>query len=234
MKKIIALASSIVLGCLALSAAAAPPSATTRVSVSTAGGQGDRDSFVAAISADGRYVLLNSQATNLVSGDTNDRWDVFVHDRTTGATTRVSVTSGGAQARAGRDSFGGSTAGGISADGRYVVFQSDAPNLVDGDTNRAEDVFLRDRKGGRTTRISVGSRGRQANGSSRFPTISADGPTSRSSRWRRTSSPATPTASGMSSSAISRRGRRAASASTAAVRRPAATCPTVKGAPSPC
>jgi Tol biopolymer transport system component len=174
-KAAIALAGATVLGAFVLSAAAASPASTTRVSVSSAGVQGDRDTFAAGISADGRYVLLNSLARNLVPGDTNDRYDVFVRDRSTGRTTRVSVSSSGAQARPGPDPWGGSTAGGISANGRYVVFQSDAPNLVAGDTNRVSDVFLHDRVTGTTTRVSVSSSGRQANGPSGFSTISADG-----------------------------------------------------------
>ena len=156
----------------ATSAGTAP---TTRVSVSTAGEQGNHDSFAAGISANGRFVVVNSLATNLVRGDTNDRYDVFVRDTATGATTRVSVSSSGAQAAQGKDAFGGSLSGGISADGRYVVFQSDASNLVSGDTNHVEDVFVHDRKTGRTTRLSVDSHGHQANGGSWFPAISADG-----------------------------------------------------------
>ena len=109
-----------------------------RVSVSSAGEQADRDAYAVGFSANGRLVLINSQATDLVPGDTNERWDVFVHDRSTGKTERVSVSTGGAQARATRDPWGGSIAGGISANGRYVVFQSDAPNLVSGDTNRPQ------------------------------------------------------------------------------------------------
>ena len=169
MKKVIALASSIVLGALALSAAAAGPPSTTRVSVSSAGAQGDRDTYAAGISASGRYVLLNSMARNLVSGDTNDSPDVFVRDRTGGVTTRISVSTGGAQAR------GRSSAGGMSASGRYVVFESDAPNLVAGDTNNASDVFLHDLGSGVTSRVSVSSGGRQASGPSGFAAISADG-----------------------------------------------------------
>ena len=174
-KQTIALASSLVLGFLALSAAAATPPSTARVSVSSAGGQGDRDSYAAGISADGRYALINSQARDLVPGDTNDRWDVFLHDRSSGATTRVSVSTGGAQAAPSSDPWGGSTAGGISANGRYVVFQSDAPNLVPGDSNRAEDVFVHDNGSGVTTRVSVSNSDRQANGPSAFAAISADG-----------------------------------------------------------
>jgi Tol biopolymer transport system component len=157
------------------SASAGSAAVTMRVSVSSSGTQADRDTYAVGLSASGRYVLLNSQATDLVAGDTNERWDVFVHDRSTGATTRVSVSSRGAQARATRDPWGGSTAGGISADGRYVAFQSDAPNLVAGDTNRVPDVFLHDRRTGRTSRVDTGPHGRQANGASGFGTISADG-----------------------------------------------------------
>jgi Tol biopolymer transport system component len=175
MKKLIALASLIILGALALSAAAAGPLSTTRVSVSSDGAQGDRDTYTAGVSANGRYVLLNSQARNLVPGDTNDRWDVFVRDRSSGVTTRVSVATDGTEAKPTDDPWGGSTAGAISASGRYVVFQSDAPNLVPGDTNGAEDVFLHDLASGVTTRVSVSGAGREANGPSGFATISADG-----------------------------------------------------------
>jgi Tol biopolymer transport system component len=178
-KQLLTLASTVALGCALGSAAtvvSAGTAATTRVSVSTEDAQGDRDTYAAGISADGRYVVLSSQATNLVPGDTNERWDVFVRDRTIGATTRVSVATGGAQAKPGRDPFGGSTAGGISAGGRYVVFQSDAANLVRGDTNRAEDVFVHDVATGRTTRVSVGDHGQQANGENLGPaSISSDG-----------------------------------------------------------
>jgi Tol biopolymer transport system component len=172
---VIALTSSIVLGCVALSAAAASPPSTARVSVSSSAGQGDRDSFAAGISADGRYMLFNSQARNLVAHDTNERWDVFVHDRMSGVTTRVSVSTAGTQAEPSPDPFGGSLAGGISATGRHIVFESDAPNLVPGDTNGVADVFLHDQKTGQTTRVSLSSGGRQANGPSGTPAISADG-----------------------------------------------------------
>jgi Tol biopolymer transport system component len=159
---------------LVASASAGPPAGTMRVSVASSGVQADRESYAVGLSAKGRLVLINSHATDLVRGDTNERWDVFVHDRATGRTQRVSVSTRGAQARATRDPWGGSTAGGISANGRYVVFQSDAPNLVAGDTNRLTDVFLRDRARGVTTRLSVGPHG-QANGASAFAAISANG-----------------------------------------------------------
>jgi Tol biopolymer transport system component len=159
---------------LVASASAGPAAATMRVSVSSTGQQADRDAYAVGLSANGRLVLINAQATDLVPGDTNERWDVFVHDRSNGKTERVSVSTGGAQARATRDPWGGSIAGGISANGRYVVFQSDAPNLVPGDTNRVTDVFLHDRGSGETKRISVGVHG-QANGASGAAAISANG-----------------------------------------------------------
>ena len=142
---------------------------TTRISVASDGTQGNGDSYTPSISADGRYVAFESEASNLVPGDTNGRMDVFVHDRQTGQTNRISVTSDGGQGndRAGLPS--------ISADGRYVVFQSDASNLVPGDTNGRTDVFVHDQKSGQTTRISVASDGTQGNGGSYRPSISADG-----------------------------------------------------------
>ena len=74
-------------------------------------------------------MAFESDATNLVSGDTNGTADIFVHDRQTGTTERVSVATGGSQAT------GGSFTPAISADGRFVAFHSDATNLVSGDTN---------------------------------------------------------------------------------------------------
>src|SRR4029450_9565632 len=149
MNELFTLVVPLLLAAAALAATAATSAGTaptTRVSVSTAGAQGNRDSFAAGISANGRFVVINSLATNLVRGDTNNRYDVFVRDTATGSTTRVSVASSGAQAAGGKDAFGGSVSGGVSADGRYVVFQSDASNLVRGDTNRAEGVFPHDRQ----------------------------------------------------------------------------------------
>jgi Tol biopolymer transport system component len=163
------LAATILAGALAIPAAAASPPTTTRVSVSTAGSQADRDTYAAAISSDGRYVVLNSIARNLVPGDTNDASDVFVHNRSTGQTTRISVNTGGRQGNGSSDSAA------MSANGRYIVFTSTASNLVDGDTNNASDVFLYDQGSGVTSRVSVSARGRQANGPSALPAISADG-----------------------------------------------------------
>ncbi|MEW6074124.1 MAG: hypothetical protein AB1726_16205 [Planctomycetota bacterium] len=143
--------------------------ATTRVSVDSAGIQGNEDSGEASISAGGRFAAFRSLAFNLVPGDTNWRWDVFVHDRQSGQTTRVSVSSEGAQG----DEDGDEPV--ISADGRFVAFSSKATNLVAGDTNARRDVFVHDRQSGETTRVSVSSEGTAGNGDSYSPSISADG-----------------------------------------------------------
>jgi WD40-like Beta Propeller Repeat len=116
-----------------------------------------------AISADGRYVAFESAANNLVAGDKNDRRDVFVHDRATAVTTRVSVGN----RPSGRPV--------ISADGRQVAFEADASNLVPRDTNRKTDVFVWDRRARVTSRVSVASSGAQANDRSDAPSINRDG-----------------------------------------------------------
>lgn len=138
---------------LVSTAPSATTARTTRVSVSTSQQQGDRPSWTAGVSASGRFVAFTSQATDLVPGDTNDRQDAFVIDRKNGRTQRVSVSSSGAQAKAGPNPDGGSAALGISANGRYVLFRSDASNLVPGDTNGKMDAFVCDRATGKTRRI---------------------------------------------------------------------------------
>jgi hypothetical protein len=107
-------------------------------------------------------VAFNSSATNLVAGDTNGRQDVFVHDRQSGTTTRVSVDSAGTQATGGSNGHRPA----ISADGRFVAFESDSTNLVAGDTNGQPDIFVHDRQSGVTSRVSVNAAGVQGNGSS--------------------------------------------------------------------
>jgi Tol biopolymer transport system component len=145
-------------------------SQTTRVSVDSGGVQGNGYSSSPAISSDGRFVAFGSRASNLVPGDTNACGDVFVHDRQTGQTTRVSVDSGGIQ---GNQDLYGSTS--ISTDGRFVAFGSHASNLVPGDTNGAADVFVHDRQTSQTTRVSVDSGGFQGIWDSSNPSISSDG-----------------------------------------------------------
>ena len=142
---------------------------TTRVSVSGAGVQGSGRSGGASISADGRHVAFTSQATNLVGGDTNGKSDVFVRDRKAGTTDRVSISD--SEAEANNDSDGAA----ISADGRFVALRSAATNLVVGDTNAVADVFVRDRTAGATERVSVTTSDEQANGTSSWPAISANG-----------------------------------------------------------
>ncbi len=126
----------------------------------------------ASISDDGRFVAFESLATNLVSGDTNGEIDVFVHDLTTGRTTIVSRHSSGPYGNA------GSRNPSISGDGRFVAFESDADNLVSGDTNSVRDVFVHDRLAdttGRTTIASRHSSGPYGDGFSSRPSISDDG-----------------------------------------------------------
>jgi WD40-like Beta Propeller Repeat len=150
---------------------------TTRVSVAAGGAEADGDSGSPAISADGRYVAFSSSADDLVPGDTNGIGDVFVRDRVTRTTTRVSVSSAGEQANVGapRGADLGSRLPAISADGRLVAFNSLAPNLVAGDTNATEDVFVHDRATGATTRVSVRTDGGQSNGASFRPSFLGGG-----------------------------------------------------------
>jgi Tol biopolymer transport system component len=142
---------------------------TTRVSVSSAGAEADGPSVDVSISGDGRFVAFSSLATNLVTNDTNGTQDVFVHDRLSGVTTRVSVASSGAQ---------GSSVSGVpafSADGRWIAFESESPDLVPGDVNVAWDVFVHDRQTGQTSLVSLNSNGVQGTSSSNGPEISANG-----------------------------------------------------------
>ncbi len=128
------------------------------VSISSGGIPGNGGSYGATISADGRFVAFESEANNLVPGDTNDVGDVFVHDRDTGNTERVSISSAGIQ---GNDSSRYHSS--ISADGYSVAFGSQADNLVANDTNDWRDIFVHDRRLRTTERVSVSSSGEQAN-----------------------------------------------------------------------
>jgi Tol biopolymer transport system component len=142
---------------------------TERVSVATGGAQGNDWSAYPSISADGRCVVFLSSATNLVPGDTNGTSDIYVRDRETGATERVNVAGGGAQAN------GGTYPCAISADGRYVAFSSWASNLVPGDTNGVEDIFIHDRQSATIERVSLATGGSQGNLDSSGCSLSADG-----------------------------------------------------------
>lgn len=154
-----------------------------RISVNSAGVQGDFHSGSSqeipggiSLSFDGRYAVFTSDAENLDVNDVNGRTDVFVHDRTSGTTALVCVDDAGVQGTNASD------APAISADGRFVVFQSRSTTLVPGDTNQFNDVFVRDLVLGKTERVSVGAFGEQLAGPGSpqitlvtNPSISADG-----------------------------------------------------------
>jgi len=198
-----------------------------RVSVSSKGQQGNGASYNPTISGDGRYVVYDSFASNLVTGDTNQQGDVFLYDRESRTTTRVDHTSTGGETDA-QSGFGvisqdgnviayesradnivkdvkpastqiyavdrahnttdlvtaaflgapagaGSGAISLSKDGRYVAFSSSSTDLVPYDVNQRDDIFVRDRATGTTRRASVNSVGGESNGTSAEPSISADG-----------------------------------------------------------
>jgi Tol biopolymer transport system component len=149
---------------------------TERVSVSSSGAQADNQlgstyaySEHPSISANGRFVTFESWADNLVPGDTNEGEDIFVHDRLTGRTTQVNVSSAGAQANS--TTYSPS----ISAGGRFVAFTSWADNLVAGDRNDGPDVFIRDRRLHQTTLGDLSSSGEQAANGAGGGGISSDG-----------------------------------------------------------
>jgi Tol biopolymer transport system component len=142
---------------------------TSRVSVDSAGNEANSVTRSHGISDDGRYVVMASYASNLISEDNNALADVFVHDRTTAVTNRVSVSSEGNEGNAHANDAA------ISGNGRYVVFHTDAGNLVANDNNDSHDIFLHDRQTSTTSRVSIHSSGAEGNGNSLFPKISADG-----------------------------------------------------------
>jgi len=152
-------------------ALASPLSAqvTSRASVASGGTQGNLESDLPAISADGRFVAFQSLASDLVAADTNGVYDIFVRDRQSGTTRRMSLSSNGEQAVLDCE------APSISGDGRYVAFHSKSSNLVPGDTNGWEDIFVRDRVNGTTELVSVNSAGVQGDYGSFTPSVSADG-----------------------------------------------------------
>jgi hypothetical protein len=153
---------------------------TERVNVSAVGAEADAVTFRGIMSGDARFVGFRSRARNLVPADTNDALDVFVHDRLTRDTTRVSVSSDGEQAdargldRPTRWSMFMSRPF-LSADGRFAAFTSRASNLVADDRNGSADVFVHDLWTGRTIRVSLTADGTEANGDSFVSGISADG-----------------------------------------------------------
>jgi hypothetical protein len=132
---------------------------------------GNGDSVSPRLSSDGRFVVFSSSASDLVTNANGQFYlNVFLRDRSSGSTLLISPSctgSGGGN--------GDSIAGQVSANGRYVVFQSDASDLVPGDTNGVTDIFLRDTYTGVTRLISVAADGGFANGSSTQPVMTPDG-----------------------------------------------------------
>ena len=142
---------------------------TNLLSISSSGSLGSSGPSAPAISADGRFIALESLASDIVTGDNNQNLDIFVHDRLTKQTTRINMGLGGVEA----NSSSGSAS--ISYDGRYVAFESYASNLVAGDSNGRVDIFVHDRLTQKTIRISTDSKGVQGNGDSFYPTLNATG-----------------------------------------------------------
>ena len=145
-----------------------PVGSIQRISIGYNGQQGNGDSFNPVLSPDGDSIAFTSYATNLVTGDTNGVTDVFVGSIDI-LPQRVSVSSNGQQGN------GASYFAAVSDQAREVAFVSEATNLVANDTNGVSDIFLRDRTVNKTSIISTGVGGAQANGASTMPTISADG-----------------------------------------------------------
>lgn len=138
------------------------------ISSTPVGFPGNDDSVQAVLSGNGQFVAFRSKASDLVAGDTNGRWDIFVRDRIADTTKRVSVSSSGLEAD------NNSTDPDLSDDGRFVVFVSLASNLVGADTNRRADIFVHDRVSGNTAIVSrpIAS---ESNGTSHHSAISGDG-----------------------------------------------------------
>jgi Tol biopolymer transport system component len=145
--------------------------ATTLASVNLSGvGGGDDNLLAPVLSSNGRVVAFESAASNLASNDTNRVSDIFVRDLAAGTTLLASVNTNGASGN------GASTNPHLSADGRWVVFESTASDLVFGDTKGVSDVFARDLQTGTTHLVSVSADGsRSGDLASHTPDVSADG-----------------------------------------------------------
>jgi hypothetical protein len=142
---------------------------TELISQSSAGVEGDGGSKNPRVSEDGNYVVFESYASNLVSGDTNAMKDIFLRNRASGVTTRVSVDSAGNQAD------GASYSPAMTKDAYFIAYASDATNLVSGDTNGVRDIFVHHKITGETRRVSLSSDGSQFASGSETPSISGNG-----------------------------------------------------------
>lgn len=143
---------------------------TIRLSLASDATPGNSISTISSLSANGRFALFASLSSNLVTDDTNNAADLFLRDRDTAETSRVSLANDGSEADGSSD-----FAAEISGAGRLVVFSSSAANLISGDTNGQADIFLRDRQAATTTRVSLALGGTQPNAAATAPVISADG-----------------------------------------------------------
>jgi Tol biopolymer transport system component len=142
---------------------------TSCIDVAALGGDPNSSGQTSAISADGRYVAFASGASNLVSGDTNGAFDVFVRDTRAGTTSRVSLTGTGGQVN------NHSQYPAISGDGRYVAFLARGTNILAGDPNTLGNVYVRDRVAGTTVRAGPPALSGEADNTAAYPSISADG-----------------------------------------------------------
>ncbi len=151
------------------SASSAVFSATERINIDSGGTAANNQSYTPSISSEGRYVAFSSPASNLVEDDTNGKFDIFLHDRKTNNTRRVSTDSEGVEGN--KNSLYPS----ISTNGCYIAFESDASNLVAQDTNGQSDIFVYDCETNLSERVSISTAGEQANNSSETPSLSAEG-----------------------------------------------------------
>ena len=140
---------------------------TERINVAANGTQANGVTTLGSISDDGNYITFTSDADNLVANDTNGKSDIFVYDRQNKTVELIS--------QAATLGNGDSTSGMISGNGLFVVYQSEANNLVAGDTNGKSDIFVYDRLNQTTELVDVAADGTQSNGNSQNPTISDDG-----------------------------------------------------------
>ncbi|OGL31889.1 hypothetical protein A3F64_00595, partial [Candidatus Saccharibacteria bacterium RIFCSPHIGHO2_12_FULL_42_8] len=142
---------------------------TSRISVDSGGTESTGYSYSPAISGDGQYITYSSDSTDLVIGDTNGFSDIFLYNVATQTTTRISMDTGG------NESNNGSAYSNISSNGRYIVYQSEASDLIFGDSNLAQDIFLYDTLAQTTTLISKDSNGVISGNYSSDAVISGDG-----------------------------------------------------------
>ena len=140
-----------------------------RISFDSQFGEGNNDSFMPSVNRTGNLVTFQSDATDLVTGDTNGVRDIFLRNLTSDVTTMVSLDISNGP------SNGASARPYINADGDSIAFESAASDLVSGDTNSVTDIFVRSLVAGTTIRVSKNSAGKQGNGASAYPSMSSDG-----------------------------------------------------------